>query len=62
MTRVNIYLPRDLAERAKAAEINVSSVAQEALDHALRRADLMVWFEELASLGSLPDELRPERS
>ncbi len=31
MARVNIYLPNDLAEEAKAAGLNISGIAQEAL-------------------------------
>ena len=32
MARVNIYLPDDLARRAREADLNVSGIAQEALE------------------------------
>ena len=47
MTRVNIYLPRDLAESAREADINVSAIAQEALELELRRRSLLTWLEEV---------------
>ena len=57
MTRVNIYLPRDLAENARAADINVSAVAQEALERELRRRSFVTWLEEVESLPPLADDL-----
>ena len=60
MTRVNIYLPRDLAENARAAEINVSAVAQEALERELRRRSFVAWVEEVGALPPLADDLIPD--
>ena len=60
MTRVNIYLPRDLAENARAAEINVSAVAQEALEQELRRRSFVTWAEEVGALPPLADDLIPD--
>ena len=60
MTRVNIYLPRDLAENARAAEINVSAVAQEALERELRRRSFVAWVEEVGALLPLADDLIPD--
>lgn len=61
MTRVNIYLPRDLAEHARAADINVSAIAQEALELEVRRRSLVTWLEEAGALPSLVDDLMPDR-
>ncbi len=55
MSRVNIYLPRDLAEQARAADLNVSAIAQEALEQELRRRSLFTWLEEVGDLPSLTD-------
>lgn len=57
MTRVNIYLPRELAESAREADINVSAIAQEALELELRRRSLLNWLEEVGDLPALTDAL-----
>ena len=57
MSRVNIYLPRGLAESAREADINVSAIAQEALELELRRRSLLKWLEEVADLPALTDAL-----
>ncbi len=59
MTRVNIYLPPDLAERARVAEINVSAIAQEALDDVLQRMSLTSWLAELRELPELREPSEP---
>ena len=57
MARVNIYLPDDLAKRAREAELNVSGIAQEALERALSINATNAWLESvladppLAGLG-----------
>ena len=61
MSRVNIYLPRDLAEKARAAEINVSAIAQEALGQELRRRSLFAWLEDVGALPSLADDPGADR-
>jgi post-segregation antitoxin (ccd killing protein) len=43
MARVNIYLPDELAAEAKAAGLNVSQVAQEALGNELQRQRAAEW-------------------
>ena len=43
MARVNIYLPDDLAAEAKAAGLNVSQVAQEALRRELQQQRMGEW-------------------
>jgi post-segregation antitoxin (ccd killing protein) len=53
MARVNVYLPDELAERARAAGLNVSGVAQEALRHALAGEDTDHWLDHLERLPSV---------
>lgn len=47
MARVNIYLPEDLATRAREAGLNVSGVAQEALERELRVHDFGSWVAKI---------------
>jgi post-segregation antitoxin (ccd killing protein) len=49
MARVSVYLPDDLAADAKAAGINVSSVAQEALRRTLATGRVDAWLDDLAA-------------
>lgn len=48
MSRVNIYLPDDLAKEAKLTGINVSQVAQEALREELRRHRMGDWVARVS--------------
>lgn len=48
MARLNVYVPDELAERAKRAELNVSALAQAAIADELQRRATDAW------LGSLP--------
>ena len=50
MARVNIYLPDDLAERARSAGVNVSGVAQDAIRGALAGLETDVWLDRLERL------------
>ena len=56
MARINVYLPDELAERVKASGINVSRLAQQALQGALddRLADH--WLDELAAMDPIDVE------
>lgn len=47
MARVNVYLPDDLAERAKLAGISISAVTQDALRSTLAALDTDAWLERL---------------
>ncbi|HYB30917.1 MAG TPA: type II toxin-antitoxin system CcdA family antitoxin [Solirubrobacteraceae bacterium] len=47
MARVNVYLPDDLAERAKLAGVSISAVTQDALRSALAAMDTDAWLERL---------------
>lgn len=44
MARVNIYLPEDLATRAREAGLNVSGIAREALERELRVKEFDAWL------------------
>ena len=50
MARVNVYLPDELAQRARAAGLNISGLAQEALRGALMRAETDAWLDRLEAL------------
>jgi post-segregation antitoxin (ccd killing protein) len=47
MARVNIYLPDDLAKHAREAGLNVSGIAQEALERELAARATNEWLEQL---------------
>lgn len=59
MARVNVYLPDDLAQQVRDADLNVSAVTQDALrrELELRRTD--AWLEAVANLTQieLPQEV-----
>lgn len=50
MARVNIYLPDELAEEARAAGLNVSNVAQDALRRQLAGRQTSAWLERVRGL------------
>jgi post-segregation antitoxin (ccd killing protein) len=50
MARVNVYLPDDLAQRAKEADLNVSSLTRRAIEDALAGQATNAWLAELAKL------------
>ncbi len=50
MARVNVYLPDELAEQARAADLNVSGLTQEAIRRALDARAVNDWLDDLASL------------
>jgi post-segregation antitoxin (ccd killing protein) len=52
MARVNVYLPDDLAERARAAGVNISRVTQDAIRTALAVMDTDRWLDHLDKLSS----------
>lgn len=53
MSRVNVYLPDDLAAEAKEAGLNVSSLAQEAIRSALAAESVDTWFSSVSSLTAV---------
>ena len=52
MARVNVYLPDELAEQARAADLNVSGLAQDAIRRALNARAVNEWLDDLALLPS----------
>jgi post-segregation antitoxin (ccd killing protein) len=50
IARVNVYLPDDLADRARAAGLNVSGITQEAVRRALASGETDRWLERLENL------------
>ncbi len=50
MARVNVYLPDDLADKARAADLNVSGLTQAAIQRELDRQSLDAWLDEVATL------------
>ena len=53
MARVNVYLPDDLAEEAKAVGLNVSSLTQEALRSALAARSVDEWLGDVTAVRPL---------
>ncbi len=49
VTRLNVYLPDDLAAEAKKAGLNLSAVTQEAVRRSLALRSTDAWLETLAS-------------
>lgn len=47
MARLNVYIPDELAERARNAELNVSALAQAAIADELQRRATDDWLESL---------------
>ena len=47
MARLNVYVPDELAERAKAANLNVSALAQAAIADELQRHATNSWLDAL---------------
>jgi post-segregation antitoxin (ccd killing protein) len=47
MARVNVYLPDDLAEDARAAGLNVSAITQDALRSELASAQTTAWLKRV---------------
>jgi post-segregation antitoxin (ccd killing protein) len=50
IARVNVYLPDDLAEKAKQAGLNVSALTQDAIRMTLAQESTEVWLESLVQL------------
>jgi post-segregation antitoxin (ccd killing protein) len=48
MTRVNVYVPDELAREAKKAGLNVSAITQKAISAALAEQSTDAWLTSLA--------------
>jgi len=60
MARANIYLPDDLAKRAREAGLNVSGIAQEALERELSIRATDQWLDSLRDRPRGPQIPRQE--
>jgi post-segregation antitoxin (ccd killing protein) len=49
MARLNVYVPDDLAERARARGLNVSALTQAAITAELENTATDAWLEQLAA-------------
>jgi post-segregation antitoxin (ccd killing protein) len=57
MARLNVYVPDELANRARSANVNVSAVVQAALADELDRRATNAWLDSLPPLrGRRPHE------
>lgn len=50
MARLNVYVPDDLAEQARAAGVNISGIAQEAIRGVLAGLSTEAWLDALEQL------------
>jgi post-segregation antitoxin (ccd killing protein) len=49
MARVNVYLPDELASRVKKADLNVSAIAQKALEEELAGQETNEWLAQISA-------------
>ena len=54
MARLNVYVPDDLACRAREAGLNVSALTQQALAGALASEETDAWLRSLPKPGATP--------
>ncbi len=52
MSRINVYLPDELALQAKEAGLNVSNLTQQAIRSALAADNLSSWLSRVSALDS----------
>jgi hypothetical protein len=50
IARVNVYLPDELAQKARAAGLNVSKVTRQALSNTLAQSETNRWLDHLDCL------------
>jgi post-segregation antitoxin (ccd killing protein) len=55
MARLNVYLPDELAERAKVANLNISALTQAAIAAELQRQSTDSWLASLTTSTSSVD-------
>jgi post-segregation antitoxin (ccd killing protein) len=53
MARVNVYLPDDLADAARAADLNISSLTQDAIRRELQQSGIAEWVQAILGLRKL---------
>ncbi|MFD4429942.1 type II toxin-antitoxin system CcdA family antitoxin [Nocardia sp. NPDC058497] len=56
MARLNVYVPDELAERARAAGVNVSALTQAAIIAALEENATATWLAELTDRPEIPHD------
>lgn len=47
MARLNVYVPDELSERARAADLNISALTQAAITAALDQAAVRDWLSDI---------------
>ncbi|MBU1800960.1 MAG: type II toxin-antitoxin system CcdA family antitoxin [Actinobacteria bacterium] len=52
MTRLNVYLPDELAAAAKEAGLNLSAVTQEAVRRTLAKSSTDAWLDTMVTTAS----------
>ena len=55
MARLNVYVPDELADRARAHRLNVSALTQAAIAAELERTSISAWLDSLPSVSSPVD-------
>ncbi|MEU4414923.1 type II toxin-antitoxin system CcdA family antitoxin [Nocardia salmonicida] len=56
MARLNVYVPDELAERARAAGVNVSALTQAAIVAALETNATSAWLADLTDRPEIPHD------
>lgn len=52
MARLNVYVPDDLAERARARGLNVSALTQAAITAELENSATSIWLDRLEAIST----------
>ncbi|ULE34697.1 type II toxin-antitoxin system CcdA family antitoxin [Mycobacterium sp. IDR2000157661] len=52
MARLNVYVPDELAERARALGLNISALTQAAISAELERSGTEAWLDRLEARGT----------
>ena len=52
IARVNVYLPDELADAARAADLNISNLTQDAIRRELQQTGIAEWVQAVLGLGS----------
>ena len=55
MARLNVYVPDELADKARARGLNVSALTQAAITAELERTSLSTWLDNLPTLSAPVD-------
>jgi post-segregation antitoxin (ccd killing protein) len=55
MARLNVYVPDELAERARSRGLNISALTQAAIAAELERTSMSTWLDSLPSVSEAVD-------